>query len=363
MITNSITEQLRKANARLLPGHVFTAPDWLVLGVNNTCNLHCKMCDVGTRNNETVFAQNLVGTQPINMPIELFKRIADEAATHYPNVKLGYAFTEPLVYPHLLESLHYAREKKLRTYITTNALKLPQLATELCNAGLNSIFISLDGTEQTHNHIRGHKFSFQRAIEGIEKLLEQNNRPSISVFCTITEWNYQELKTFADYFKRYPLDMIGFMHTNFTGNDVAAAHNALWGDLYTATCSNIEESNTNNIDLAVLLEQITAIKQSNYPYAVTFSPELSTVAQLHTFYNEPAKLIGSVCNDAFRNIMIKSDGSVIPAHGRCYNHTVGNIYQQSLPQIWNSQQLSTFRKNLMKAGGLFPACARCCSAF
>ncbi|HLP19161.1 MAG TPA: radical SAM protein [Chitinophagales bacterium] len=359
----ALTDKLRKINARIYPQHVFAAPEWLVLGVNNTCNLHCKMCDVGTRNNETVFAQNLVGTHPINMPIELFKKIVDQSALYYPNVKLGYAFTEPLVYPHLIESLEYAKQKKLKTYITTNALKLPQLAEEIARAGLTDIFVSLDGTQETHNYIRGHKSSFQRAIEGIEKLLVQPNRPGISVFCTITEWNTGELKKFTDYFSKYPLAQLGFMHTNFTSNTTAAEHNALWGNLYAATHSNIEESNTNNIDLSVLHNQILQIKSTKYPFSVSFSPELRTAEQLHTFYMEPEKQIGSICNDAFRNIMIKSDGSVIPAHGRCYNITVGNLYQQSLKEIWNSQQLSKFRKDLMKSGGLFPACARCCSAF
>ena len=61
--------------------------------------------------------------------------------------------------------------------------------------------------------------------------------------------------------------------------------------------------------------------------------------------------------------MIKSDGTAIPAHGRCYNLTVGNIYEENLTTIWNSPVLGAFRKDLMKAGGLLPACSRCCSAF
>ena len=94
-----ITRALKKVNKKLSPGKLYFGPEWIILGVNNVCNLHCKMCDVGTANLETNFAQNLVGSQPLNMPIELFKKIADQTAQYYPNAKLGYAFTEPLVYP------------------------------------------------------------------------------------------------------------------------------------------------------------------------------------------------------------------------------------------------------------------------
>jgi radical SAM protein with 4Fe4S-binding SPASM domain len=87
------------------------------------------------------------------------------------------------------------------------------------------------------------------------------------------------------------------------------------------------------------------------------------VEDFDVFYHHPEQLIGNSCNDIYRNIMIKSDGSVIPAHGRCYNLQLGNIYEESLKEIWHSKVLSTFRKDLENAGGLMPACSRCCSAF
>ncbi len=347
----------------LHPQHLYYAPQWLVLGVNNICNLHCKMCDVGTQTNETNFAVNLVGTQPMNMPLELIKKIYDQAARHFPTTKMGYAFTEPLIYPHLIESLEYADQKKLYTSVTTNALNLKQHAVDLCKAGLNDIMISLDGPEEIHNYIRGHKNSFQRAIDGIEVLLSQPKRPEISVFCVITEWNTAHLKAFVDFFKDYPLKHLGFMHTNFTPAPIAAHHNSQWGHVYPATVSNIAETHVEVTNLEELWEQIVLIKKINYPFPVRFSPEIKTKEDVEIFYLQPEKLIGKRCNDAFSNIMIKSDGSVIPAHGRCYNITAGNLYQEDLQEIWNSKILGRFRKDLMKAGGLLPACSRCCSAF
>jgi len=354
---------LKNINKKYFPKKFLFAPEWIVLGVNNVCNLHCKMCDVGTQNIDTVFAQNLVGTHPINMPLELLKKIIDEVALFYPNTRLGYAFTEPLVYPYLEDSLLYAKNKNLKTSITTNALTLKQKAQMLMAGGLNDLFISLDGPQDIHNEIRGHKKSFQKAVEGIEEILKINSKQSISIFCVITEWNIGTLKSFLDFFIDYPLVEIGFMHTNFTPEHIANAHNKVWMDTYPATSSNIEEVNINNFDLELLWEEIQIIKDTKYKFPVRFSPEISSKEKLYEFYHKPEKIIGKSCNDVFRNIMIKSDGSIIPAHGRCYNVSIGNIYDHSLKDIWNSRKLQQFRLDLIRNGGLLPACSRCCSAF
>ncbi|MDO5977709.1 radical SAM protein [Flavivirga spongiicola] len=352
---------LEQINKLMLPGNYLFPPKWIVLGVNNVCNLHCKMCDVGTKNLESNFAQNLVGTHPINMPKELIERIIDQVALFYPKTKLGYGFTEPLVYPLLIESLRYANTKNLFTSITTNALTLKYKAKELVDTNLNELYISLDGPQDIHNEIRGHKKSFQKAIEGIEELLKYGKPPTISVFCVITEWNIGYLNEFANFFKEYPLKQLGFMHTNFTPPEIASLHNQKWKDSYPATDSNVDEINIDNMDLELLWDEINDIKSSSFNFPINFSPSINSKEQLLTFYKNPEKQIGKKCNDIFNNIMIKSDGSVIPAHGRCYNLDIGNIYDKNIKDIWHSSILSKFRTDLQKAGGLFPACSRCCS--
>jgi len=359
----SVKSKIRAANENFLPGSFHFSPEWIVLGVNNICNLHCKMCDVGTKSIATNFATNLVGTHPMNMPMELVEKIFDETAKYYPKAKIGYAFTEPLIYPHLEESLQYAKHKGLFTSVTTNALNLRQKSDILLNAEVSEINISLDGLQDTHNFIRGHKSSFQRAIEGIEKLLESTNPPAISVFCVITNWNQNELVDFAKYFSKYPLKHLGFMHPNYTNKSTAQQHNLLYGDKYPATVSNIDEFNPADLDLDQLFLELSRFKQEEFPFELVFSPKINTAEELDTFYNKPEILMGKGCKDIFRNIMIKSDGSVIPAHGRCYNLTLGNMNQSDLKEIWHSNVLSSFRKNISKSNGLFPACSRCCSAF
>lgn len=358
-----LKQKLISLNQKVLPQKLFYAPKWLVLGVNNTCNLHCKMCDVGVEYQNSNFYQNLVGTTPLHMPLDLFKNIADQTKKFFPNTKLGYAFTEPLVYKHLYESLLYANELNLFTSITTNALNLRKWSDQLIDAGLNELFVSLDGPPDVHNEIRGYKLSFEKALEGITYLLSKSAATEVSVFCVITEWNIGRLTEFLNLFVHLPIKEIGFMHTNYTPESVASNHNLQYGQLYHATASNMLEINLDKYDLQTLFKEISDIKKTNYPFKVTFSPDIVSEQQLNVFYKEPEKFYGKKCYDAFSTLMIKSNGDVIPAHGRCYNLKSGNMYEQSLPQIWNSSILAKFRKDLNDAGGLLPACSRCCSAF
>ena len=271
-----INKALKKINEKLSPGKLFFPPEWIILGVNNVCNLHCKMCDVGTQNLETNFAQNLVGSHPLNMPIELFKKVVDEMSEFCPGAKLGYAFTEPLVYPQLKESLLYAQSKDIATYVTTNALNLKRKADDLIEAGLKELFISLDGLEETHNYIRGNKKSFQKAIEGIEYIQSKNVDMKISVFCVITEWNYNELNDFIDFFFNHNLKHVGFMHQNFITDKVASIHNSMIGNKYRATHSNIEEVDLSKINLDELFNQIELIKSKKLPFTTSFMSLLFT---------------------------------------------------------------------------------------
>ncbi len=358
-----IVNKLKSLNNRMLPSKLYYAPRWIVLGVNNICNLHCKMCDVGVDYNKSNFFQNLMGSHPINMPKELLTDVIDQTAQFFPTAKLGYASTEPLIYPHLIDSLFYAQHKGLFTSITTNALNLKRYADGIMEGGLNEINISLDGPPEIHNYIRGHKSSFQKAIQGIDALLSYPNPPTISIFCVITEWNIGSLVEFVDLFKDYPLKTIGFMHTSFTPINVADAHNERFGNIYKATASNLEEVNIENMNLDILWDEIKTLKSRSYPFPVSFSPEVSSREQLEVFYHHPEILFGKRCNDIYHNIMIKSDGDVIPAHGRCYNLTIGNLHKKSMKEIWNSTIIAQFRKTVHEAGGLLPACSRCCSGF
>lgn len=357
-----IAEKLKKINYRFFPGHLYYAPSWIILGVNNICNLHCKMCDVGVSFEGSNFYQNLMASRPINMPEELIMKVIDQTAMYFPKTKIGYAFTEPLIYPHLIASLKYAHSKNLYTTLTTNGLNLRRFADQLLESGLNELFISLDGPQDIHNEIRGNKNSFQKAVEGIDYLLQKNTGLKISIFCVITEWNIGQLMQMLEYFEGKNIEHIGFMHTNYTPEHIANEHNMLF-PMYPGTASNVSHTDISKMDLDLLWYEMEQINARKFDFTVSFSPKIDKKVLLNTYYKSPELFIGKRCRDINTMLMVKSNGEVIPAHGRCYNLTVGTLYDQSLKEIWNSQVFSKFRRDISDAGGFFPACSRCCSAF
>lgn len=359
-----ISNRLRRWNAVYYPQKVFQSPKWLVLGVNNTCNLHCKMCDVGVNYTQSNFFENLMGSKPIHMPVELFKKIIDQAASYFPNVKIGYAFTEPLIYVHLEESLRYVKKNNLFASITTNALGLNKWASVFHQVKLDELNISLDGPPEIHNYIRGNVHSFAKAIEGIEALFSLNSKVRINVYCVITEWNVECLADFLKALSPYQLRRVGLMHSNFTTQQIADKHNEMFGGLYSATASNTTDTKNESINTPLLWEEIQKIKKNtHWNFPVDFFPEINSLEKLNNYYRNPEVLMGKRCMDIFSNIMIKSNGDVIPSHGRCFNLRIGNLYESDLKTIWNSKIIAKFRSDVTENGGLLPGCSRCCSAF
>jgi Fe-coproporphyrin III synthase len=354
--------RLKLFNNTYFPGQLWHDPEWIVLGVNNLCNLHCKMCDVGVGHTTSNFYQNMMGSQPLHMPMELIKKTCDELALNFTKTKLGFAFTEPSVYKHLAEALAYAQQKKIFTSLTTNALNLRKIADMLIDNSLDELYVSLDGPAKIHNEIRGYHQSFERAIEGIDYLLSKDNGPSISIFCAITQWNIGYLQEFLNYFKGKRLKQIGFMHTNFTSSEQAQLHNAQYQLSYPADLSCATDIDLNAYNLELLWKEIQCIKASNYSFPISFSPDIKFESSLKKYYLQTELKFGKRCHDIFNMMMIKSNGDVLPAHSRCYNLKIGNVYQNSIKEIWNSEIVSTFRKDVTRAGGLLPACHRCCSA-
>jgi radical SAM protein with 4Fe4S-binding SPASM domain len=358
-----VANRLRAINAEYYPQHVFFAPKWLVLGVNNTCNLHCKMCDVGVSYTQSNFFENLMGSKPTHMPLDLFKKIVDQAARYFPGIKLGYAFTEPLMYIYLKESLQYVKEKNLFASLTTNALGLKKWAPILDQTGLNEINISLDGPPAIHNYVRGNEHSFSKAVEGIEALTSRGSKIDINIYCVITEWNVGKLEEFLGCLGSFKLKRVGLMHSNFTSHHIAAQHNEIFGGLYPATASNVTDTKNEFIDTNNLWREIQEVKGKRWNFQVNFFPEIESAEKLKQYYLNPEIFIGKKCMDIFSDMMIKSNGDVIPAHGRCYNLKIGNMYEDNLKDIWNSSVITQFRKTVIRHGGLLPACSRCCSSF
>ncbi|MEP6775298.1 MAG: radical SAM protein [Chloroflexota bacterium] len=351
-------------------GHCRFAPEWLILCINNFCNLKCRMCDVGIGDQASVFYANMVGADPGSMTLDLLKSVLDSAAEFRPRPRIGLAFTEPLNHAHIIDFCNKLASRGFYSSMTSNGYMLPRRAEDLVRSGLNELTISVDGPPELHDTIRGRKGSFKRLYEGIAKVNEAKARlgrktPLVRISGTINDLNAGDIRSLLQSLAPLRPDHINIGHLSFITPEMADVHNAAHHGDFHVERSSIGDMDLSVINPAALAGEIASARdfaaQQEPPLKLTFHPDLSTTEQLEQYYHRPEEYVGGRrCTDPFKMMMINTDGTVIPAHSRCYNYPVGNVREASLSDIWNNARYTAFRQVLYHAGGTLPACTRCC---
>lgn len=352
-------------------GHCRHSPEWLILGINNVCNLHCKMCDVGLGERGTMFWANLIGDNPHNMTLDVLHEILRQAHAFRPRPRFSLATTEPLIHPKIVDFTRAIVNQGFYCVIVSNGTTLPRLAPALVESGVHEIMLSVDGPAAVHNRIRGGSESFEKSYRGAELVSATRARlrrryPMLRISFTVSDQNYSHILEFIQAVEPLHPAAIHISHLNFITEGMAQAHNASYdGDLAVAR-SNLGVMEPAAFDTGAIwaeLERVRAyVASRTAPFpTVTITPNLASQQSVDTFYREPLTFVsGSRCADPWKMMMIKTDGTVIPAHSRCYNFSIGSIQTSSLYDLWNNDRFRTFRQTLRRAGGTLPACARCC---
>jgi MoaA/NifB/PqqE/SkfB family radical SAM enzyme len=342
-----------------LRGHA-RPPITIYWNVNSVCNLHCKMCDVGTFNEESNFYRNLrIDRKLHEITLERFSSVIDEVAAYKPTISIN--GTEPLMYKPLGAALAYAHARGLETAVTTGAYNLPERAAELAESHLDRLNVSIDGPEELHNRIRGRKDVFSRATRGIERFriaaAERGYKAEIYVNFTVTNLNHDSLEAFYDAVSPLPVDRINFFQMVFVTGEMAQEHNAKWGRKYLATVNCVsDEVHPSKVDVGALRAQMERVKAKGGA-RVEFLPEFDR-DQLQTYYHEPGRFMGGTpCMSTWFIAQVNADGEVIP-YTRCYHVAMGNINEKPFMEIWNGEAAQAWRRDL-RANGRFPACTRC----
>ncbi len=154
--------------------------DW---GYGFECNFNCKHC--GT---SCLGGHNLNQTVPKRMPMDVVKRVADEAD------ELGYFIIsfiggEPLIWSELDELVKTVDPSRFYITVLTNGWYLTrEKAEHLKNIGVNKIGISIDsGIPKEHDAFRNKPGAFKRAMNAVHNALNAGLRIHIST--TITHQN------------------------------------------------------------------------------------------------------------------------------------------------------------------------------
>ena len=154
------------------------SPAIVVLTPTLRCNLTCLMCAPS----HLVRSPGVAGPfrEFPELPVGELMRVVDKIARVRPLVNLGGG--EPLLYPEIEQIARYILERhRLPCAMTTNGYILEQHAAWLVDAGMTSVFLSLDGEAAVHDRIRGREGAHDRAVAGLRALQQAKARAKSSL--------------------------------------------------------------------------------------------------------------------------------------------------------------------------------------
>lgn len=288
------------------------------------CNLHCKHCGSDCKRM----------TEVKDMPAEDFLRVIDSITPHVNPNEVSIVITggEPLMREDLEE---VGLELYRRGYpwgMVSNGLYLtPQRLQRLMAAGLHSITISLDGSVEDHNWMRGHPNSYARAMEAIKMLVHEPELTWDVVTC-VNRRNYpylEELKT--------SLYKIGVRHWRlFSIFPVGRA----------------------------MLHPEFQLTDEEFTGMMEFIKRTRKVGKMRVSYGCEGFLGGYEgevrdnffsCNAGLSVASILADGSISACPSIRSNFNQGNIYQDDFMEVWEHRFQPFRNREWMKKG----ACADC----
>jgi MoaA/NifB/PqqE/SkfB family radical SAM enzyme len=340
---------------RLLDGYSL-APEEITLYLTYRCNLRCKMCDIW---GESGFAYGMKkDTLDQYLTLDRIKEIVDEIKDWKPKITL--IGGETLLYRELYPLLEHLKQADLRVHIITNGMLLGRYAEVIVKEDLVEHFtVSVDGLPDTHDQIRGGKDIFKRAMAGIrtiDKFKQQFGKetPRINVNFVVSTWNYVQMRDFAELMRDEPIDWLNFQHLQYTSADIARQHNRVFKQKFGITTEQwdafvIEDV---GIDGDRLVESMRAVKAGEYPYRITWLPDLPD-EEIKRYYSDHFDS-NRRCISPWAYAAILPSGNVSP----CLQYFMGNLNEQGFKEIWNNEQYVQFRREVKK--GLFPVCDRCC---
>ncbi len=271
------------------------------------CNLKCPSCLCSLPFKDWPYPVSIKK----EIKIDKYFTIIDECAKHgLLSIELN-GVNEPFLYENIVECIKYAREKGImHISLHTNAMLLTKkLSQQIMESGLTTISFSLDSFyKETYNKVRVGG-DYNKVIKNINNFLNLKKTlnlvfPFTRVSLTRSKINFNEIEEFKSYWNsRVNIVSTSFFYNPFVGNE-----------------------QYNQIEKDYRLE-----KRSDY-----------------------------VCYQPYQRIFIFNNGNVAPCCSMFGgNLIVGNIYNSSIFDIWNSYTMKTMRQNIKNKKILLDPCRKC----
>ncbi len=359
---------LQYVNYWTLPDGYALPPHTINLCVNNTCNLKCSYCDFGMDRDDTFYYKyNVVDdSRNIELDFDALKSMVDQVAWSRPIVRASYR--EPMLYKHLIPLLEYTKSRQMPFWLLTNGFNLKRHARRMVELDIDSVRLSLDGPEETHDEVCRVPGAFRKMIDGVKELIaarrELNTRTQIGFYFTITHLNYNHILDTVQALEKEGIlkdVFVSFHWLLYTTEEMAREHN----ELHAQVSAPVEESTVQSvhldqIDLGEMSRQAKLVEEK-YPesegYRIHFRPNFELEHLLKYVQTNDFPVDNPRCRVLWYDLTVNPSGDVRAFH-HCLLPPTGNIYNDKIMDIWNGEVMREQRRNLQHYGA-YRGCARC----
>lgn len=276
--------------------------------VTYRCNAKCTMCNrykCPSNPNEEISIETIKKLPPM----------------YFTNITGG----EPFIRDDIEEIVKILKEKSDRIVISTNGFftdKIVDLCKKYPDIGIR---ISIEGTEETNNEIRGLDNGYQRGYKTLLKLKEMGIK-DIGFGMTVQDRNAKDLVPLYDISNELCMEFA-----------TASLHNSF----YFVENNNIihdREMVAQNFE-----ELINKLLKSNSPkkwFRAYFNHGL-----INYIYGQKRLL---PCDMSFDTFFIDPYGDVMPCNGTKEKMVMGNLNKKTWEEVWNGEQAELVRTQVRK---------------
>ena len=286
----------------------------LTLQCNERC-FHCgSSCSPGT-------------LTPDELSREEWFTIIDQVAADFDISRMQLCITggEPLLNRDFFDIMGYAHERGFRWGMTSNAtLITPEVAARLAEVGMGTISVSIDGLRDTHDALRGLAGGYDRAMAGIQNLIDVGAFNAVQVTTVVNHGNIDQLDELFAIMDGIDIDSWRVINLEPIGRALTRPDLMLTRD-----------------DYVRLFEFIREKRRAGYPveYGCTHYLGLEYEAEVREWY--------WLCNAGVYTASIMANGDI----GACLDIErrpeviQGNIRTDRLLDVWNNR-FELFRRDL-----------------
>lgn len=327
------------------------------------CNLRCQACSLWGAGGACHDGRYYAGiSKPA--PLPRMRAFIDELAAFRPEY-VNFAGGEPLLSPHWRELARRARDRGLRTILTTNGVLLDRFAAEVADS-FDQVNISIACPPAMSKELRGGAAGHYRVMmRGLKRLAGLRDRapgrkPILRLMCEVFDSNGGHLISLIDHLKDegVEFDEIYFMHLIFNRPEVLAAQKRVFESEFGLPVGlwNGYGYRPHAMDYAALDAALGRLRAS-LPHA-RFNIDLRGAKALRDYYEGRREGLGApFCDGPWRQVNVFPNGQVWV----CPDYVLGDLKEGSFAAVWDGPKARALRRRVFS--NIFPSCRGCFSFY